>query len=598
MRQAKVRQTLMSLVLIIALAGMIAVSCAPPSDGDGNGNGAPPVVEPRYGGILRIATTTTVVGFDDAIVEHRAATTKLTHEEVWEGDWAKGYADGYGTKESPWTSGGGLNRLEHKTGALAERVEWTTDLTKITLYIRQGVKWHDKPPTNGREVTAEDVAFSIRRQYTLPSAYMYKSYPDACAATTISVVDNTVILELDDPQYFVEVITMLDYMNIYPKDAVEFYGDMNDWENSIGTGPFILTDYVLGDSLTYVRNDNYWRTNPVGPGEGDQLPYLDGLEMYIVPDVATEDALLMAGEIDILTITDPERAQYFIDNYPQLEYNKFLEEFASPIISMRTDREPYSDVRVRQALMLAIDNQRILDELYAGEGLLLKWPVMYYEAYKGAYVPLEDFEDDMIEVLPGRNISVADLYGYNPELAKELLKAAGYEGGFSAEILVFNHPHFLDPITMVVAMWKEVGVDVEIVPLDYTTWTARLYTRNYDHMLAGIYSGVGSYMKGINWSGPSMFNSSYVDDPVLNEARDDMMAAFPNEAAVDALHRDMLPHLLEQVYVLGLPAGYYYTFWWPWVRNFNGEWSVGYYNLGNGAKYNWIDQEMKENMGY
>jgi len=584
--------------LITAIAGMIAVGCAPPSDGNGNGNGPSPVKEPQYGGILRTATTQTPVGFDDAIVEHRAATTKLTHEEVWEGDWTLGDAGGYGTRESPWIGGGGLNRLEHKAGALAENVEWTTDLTTITLHIRPGVYWHDKPPTNGREITAEDVAYSLERQYTLSTAYMYLTYPDACAATTISVDGNKVVLELDDPKYFVEVITMLDYMNIYPEDALETFGDMNDWENSIGTGPFILIDYLSDDHLTYVRNDNYWRTNPIGPGEGDQLPYLDGVETYLVPDDATQDSLLMTGQIDILAITDPERAQYFINNYPQLEYIKYLDDFASPIISMRTDREPYSDVRVRQALMLAIDNQQILDTLYSGEGALLKWPIMYYESYKGAYVPLEDLDDDMIEVLPGEFISVADLYGYNPELAQRLLSEAGYPDGFSAEILVYNLPHFLDPITMVVAMWKEVGVDVEIMPLDYTTWTVRLGTRSYNHMLAGIYSGIGSYMKAINYSGRGMFNSSYIDDPVLNEARDNMMAAYPKEAEVDAIHRDLMPYLLEQVYMIGLPAGYYYNFWWPWVQNYNGEGSVGYYNAGNGIKYFWIDQEMKEDMGY
>ncbi len=596
MRQANTLRIIMYIFLMTAIAGMIAVGCAP--SGNGNGNGPTPVEEPQHGGILRTSVTANPVGFDDAIVEHRAATTKQTHEEVWTGDWIKGYAGGYGTSESPWTGGGGINRLEHKTGALAEKVEWTADQSRITMHIRPGVHWHDKPPTNGREVTAEDVAYSLERQWTLPSAYMYRTYPDACAASTISVVGNTVVIDIDNPKYFIDIITMLDYMNIYPKDAVEFYGDMNDWENSIGTGPFILTDYVSADSITYVRNNNYWGTNPVGPGEGDQLPYVDGVETYIVPDNATQDALLMAGEIDILAITDPERAQYFIDNYPQLEYIKYLDDYASPIISMRTDKEPYSDARVRQALMLAIDNQRILDELYAGEGLLLKWPIMYYEAYKDAYVPLEDLEDDMIEVLPGELISVADLYGYNPELAKRLLTEAGYPDGFSAEIMVYNLPHFLDPITMVVAMWKEVGVDVEIVPLDFTTWTARLGTRTYDHMLAGIYSGIGSYMKGINWSGPGMFNSSYIDDPVLNAARDEMLAAFPDEAAMDAIHRDLMPYLLKHVYVLGLPAGHYYLFWWPWVQNYNGEGSVGYYNTGNYIQYIWIDQEMKEDMGY
>jgi len=601
MRRAKTRRIIMWVFLITAIAGMIAVGCAPPSDG--NGNGPTPTEEPQHGGTLRLAAAEDPVNFDDAVAAHYSTPTlKQTNEEVWTGDWAKGYAGGYGTNESPWTLAGGLNRLEHKTGALAETVEWTEDLTTITLHIRSGVHWHDKFPADGREVTAEDVAYSLERQYTDPGAYMYMTYPDTCAALTISVVDNTVVLELANPLYFVDVVSMLDYMCIYPKDALEIFGDFTDWEDSIGTGPFMFTDYVPGDSYTYVRNDNYWRTNPVGPGEGDQLPYVDEVEIYIVPDVSTTDTLLMTGQIDIGTITDYERAQAMIANVPDLNYFKYFEDYGQAAIYFRTDMQdkPYSDERVRWALSLAIDNQLILDTLYGGEGFLLDWPIGYFEPYKNAYVPLEELEDDMIEVLPGESISVADLYGYNPELAQGLLADAGYPDGFSAQIVYYDDPAglFRDPLTMVVAMWADVGVDVDMVPKTYSEFATLSYFRSYNDMIYGWISGVGTYMKGINWWGTGMYNQSYLDDPVLNSYRDDMLGAFPNEAAMDAIHRDLMPYLLGKAYAIGLPSGYYYRFWWPWVRNYNGEASVGYYNGINFVQYIWIDQQLKEDMGY
>jgi len=59
-----------------------------------------------------------------------------------------------------------------------------------------------------------------------------------------------------------------------------------------------------------------------------------------------------------------------------------------------------------------------------------------------------------------------------------------------------------------------------------------------------------------------------------------------------------MPYLLGKAYVISPPTGYYYRFWWPWVRNYNGEQSVGYYNGGNQYQYVWIDEAMKEYMGY
>ena len=599
MRRTKTKRIAMWVFIITAIAGMIAVGCAPPSDG--NGNGPTPTEEPQYGGTLRTYWTEDPANFDDAIESHFALVTlKLTNEEVWTGDWAKGYAGGYGTNECTWTFAS-HNRLEHKTGALAENVEWTEDKTTITMHIRPGVHWHDKFPADGREVTAEDVAYSLERQYTDPDAYMLRTYPDACASTTISVIDNTVVLELDDPKYFIDVTSMLGYIVIYPKDALEIFGDMTDWENVIGTGPFILTDYVYGDSLTYVRNDNYWKTNPVGPGEGDQLPYVDGIESLIVPDVATLDTLLMTGGIDVATVTDYERAQGIIDAVPDLKYAKTYDEGALAIF-MRTDQpaKPFSDERVRWALALAIDNQLILDTLFGGEGTLLNWPIGYFIEYKDAYVSLEELEDEMLEVLPGEEISIADLYGYNPELAQRLLDDAGYPDGFSTEILFYDDAAgmYRGQVTMVAAMWADVGVEVELVPKPWAEFIANLYYRQYNDIICSFYSGVGTYNKGTNWIGTSMYNPSYIDDPVLNAARDEMLAAYPDEAAVDAIHRDMIPYLLGKCYAIGLVEGPSYRFWWPWVRNFNGETSVGYYNNSNYEQYIWIDQEMKEDMGY
>jgi peptide/nickel transport system substrate-binding protein len=594
--------TLVVCLMVVGLIASLISGCAPTGDGgdeDGNGDDTP-----QYGGELTVVVAADPVGYDDAIVYHYQ--THGPYECLWSGDWAKGNAGGYGTGECGWLLHGELNRLEFDKGYLAESYEIGDDY--IIFHLRDGVKWHDKYPCNGREATADDVLFSIERQRTLSTAYLCKNYPATAAAMSVYKIDENMVRIDCSSQEMPNLLSLIDFMYIYPHDVIKTYGDINDWERAIGTGAFSLNEYVEGSYIYYERNPDYWGTNPVGPGEGDQLPYLNGVKTLIEPDPSTIDSLFTNGQIAVVTAdtSDYDRVEA-LKILPAVEYVRFFDHSnKGVVIYMRTDKadKPYHDVRVRQALMLAIDNQKIVDELYGGEGEILYWPVYYCKEYAGAYLPLEDLNDDMIEdILPGESISVADLFEYNLELAQELLAEAGYPDGFQAEIVVWNSCPHTDVITMVKDMWAEIGVDLTIKPLDFGAWNAMQYFRSYNDMLYGFYANVSVYFKGINWSGTTMWNTSYVDDPVLNDYRDQMLAAYPDEEECDRIHREMLPYLLEQCYVLQTAGHYTYRFWWPWVKNYSGEGSLGYYKgLNNGfgglTQYVWIDQELKEEMGH
>jgi len=591
------KRKVLALVVCLMIVGLIASlisGCAPSGNGgngDGDGDGDD---TPQYGGEFAVMVGADPTYFDDAIGAHY--TTSGPYETLWSGDWAKGNAGGYGTGEAEWTTV--INRLEFDKGYLAESYEIGDDY--IIFDLRDGVKWHDKPPCNGRELTADDVVFSLERQITLDTAYLKKSYPQVAAAMSVSKVDeDTVRIDCDSEQ-MPELLTMIDFMYIYPQDAIELYGDMNDWQRAIGTAAFTLEEYVVGSSMYYERNPDWWETNPVGPGEGDQLPYVDGYHVFIQPDFATQDSLFRTGQVD-MHYCDCERARELKD-LPGVEYKTYFETANARLIFMRMDKEdkPWADVRVRQAMQLAIDNQKLVDELYGGDGKTLYWPIWETKEYAGAYVPLEDLDDDMIEVLPDTSISVADLFGYNLELAQDLMDAAGYPDGFQAEIIVYNYQFDLDSIQAVVAMLADIGVELTIKPLDYAGWTVRWAYRNYDDMYYGSWSGVATYFKGINWSGTAMFNTSYVDDPVLNDYRDQMLAVYPDEAAADQIHAEMTPYLLEQCYAIQTCGALFYRLWWPWVKNYSGEGGIGYYKTlcPDRYAYIWIDQDLKESMGY
>src|SRR4030042_1584909 len=185
--------------------------------------------KPQYGGIVTLSLASDIRGFDEAFVGHWLATPlHLTNEELLQGDWTKGPA---GTNEANFILGG-INAMNLKTGALADRWE-IPEKGRIILHIREGVYWHNKPPTSGRELTVDDVVFSMKRMCTLPTAYIKNAYASLANAVVITGDDSarTVTIEVP-PSLWIDALTVLpDLLTIMPRDAVEKFGHMNDWRN-------------------------------------------------------------------------------------------------------------------------------------------------------------------------------------------------------------------------------------------------------------------------------------------------------------------------------------------------------------------------------
>jgi ABC-type transport system substrate-binding protein len=97
----------------------------------------------------------------------------------------------------------------------------------------------------------------------------------ASLEVTSDAAARTVTVTVPTDQW-VNMITLIpDYMSIVAPELTEMYGGEAAWENVCGTGPFILSEFVDNSTCTFVRNPDYWETNPVGPGMGDQLPYVE-----------------------------------------------------------------------------------------------------------------------------------------------------------------------------------------------------------------------------------------------------------------------------------------------------------------------------------
>jgi peptide/nickel transport system substrate-binding protein len=544
---------------------------------------APSVETPKYGGITTIARETDILGFDEAFTQHYLVDTlHLTNEELLSHDWTRGPA---GTGEANFQLGG-VNRLDLKTGTLAESWEIPEKGTMI-FHIRKGVYWHNKAPVNGRELVAADIVYSLNRLMTEARSYIKVSYPAMCAATTVTAPDKYTVVITTSLAEFGNMTTMLpDFACIVPKEMIDKYGDMRDWKNSCGTGPFMLTDFVAGSSATLSKNPNYWGKDPVGPGKGNQLPYLDGVRHLVIPDMATRYAALRTAKADWCAVTWEEAANFRKTN-PELKWTKFIHD-TTYVVFMRTDKadSPFSNLKVRQALTLGVDYKTLKDVFYAGDAEILCWPIVSCKEYANAYVPMDK--------LPAE---VQELYSYNPEKAKKLLSEAGYPTGFKCSVICYNTPTQVDVMSQLKAMWAKIGVELTIDAKDYAVWTAALGKRDYTDMLYGYESGIGTFFKMINFNGPSQFNGSYVNDPKVQAAYLEMQKyVATDEKKMDEINRELMPYVLSQCWVITKTQPYTYYFWQPWLKNYYGGGTTGYYDYYGAPKYEWLDLEMRKQM--
>ena len=247
----------------------------------------PPEV-PKYGG------TATIVGGEgthfDSLQYLRQFNYSVffTNEELITGDWRKGPT---GTGEASFIYGC-AGRMDLMTGWLAESWESPDDET-IIFHIRPGIHWWNKPPTNGRELTADDVEFTYNKLMATgefagqePNMFYGSMFPavEECVATD----DHTVEFHLKAASPFAIDQIVMPWLN--PAIACPEWYDLTDeekadWHNVVGTGAFYPTEYVAGTSMTNVANPDYYGTDP--RYDDNPLPYTDGIRVIVVADMDT-----------------------------------------------------------------------------------------------------------------------------------------------------------------------------------------------------------------------------------------------------------------------------------------------------------------------
>lgn len=548
---------------------------------------------PKYGGTITIVGPSLLDSFDSAASPNGHNDVQLlVYEQFLYPDWSKGAA-GSGQFDLGQQ---GVTPIEAWGPQLAE--SWKiTEVGTWVLQIRKGVHYALNPNSeasklvNGREFTADDAVYNVRR-FTIDPAFsnagIRRSLPAMSKATTIEKTgpsEVTLKTPIDPWNGFFWIVWGGTSTSMAAPEVVKKYGNVQDWRNAVGTGPYMIADHVSSSATTFIKNPNYWGRDPVGPGKGNQLPYADSVKLLQIPDVSTRMAAARTGKADWITGVEWYDTESLTKTNPELQIKRYLPYGRS--ISMRQDKAdlPFKDKRVRHALMMATDFNSIKNDLYGGQAEILVYPLP--PVFTWLHTPMEKLPE-----------SVQALYKYNPERAKQLLKEAGYPNGFKTSMIVQASSTEVDAASVIKAMWAKVGVDVELQPREQTVYSAIATNRTWEDTFMGA-AGVSTlYTTVLSLSGyRGVSVNDVIADPLAIQTYDEMQKnVFVNMPKVDELVRNFVPYLMEQAYVIPRPVPYSATIWQPWIKNYHGEKASGILTVDLWPQHVWVDRELKKQL--
>jgi len=601
-------------ILWIVVSGLMVLSlvmsaCGPAAEEEGGEIAEEEVVSeetPKYGGTLYYYARDPVQ-FDEFYSPRPLGGGSLyfTQSRLLTGDWGKGLA---GTSETDWKYGI-VGQVSLFTGDVAEGWELIQPDT-LMFYIREGVYWALNPDSEasvlvgGREFTADDAAYSLTHHFldSEMSAMSSRFKGVGDPPKSIKAIDKYTV-EVVVPEHLLGnmVVMMGNFTNMVCSDVIEEYGDLKNWRNAVGTGPWMMMDYVPGSEVVYEKNPTYHMVDPIHPE--NQLPYVDKITALDIPDLSTRQAAFRTGKIDLLSGITWEDAEIFRENRPDLQEAGRLSVFGTPAGRMDKDL-PFNDIRVRQAMNLAVNQQELLEHYYGGYGELFALPVPPTASHQKLFTPLEELsiEPSTIDTgyIAGSCCSVPELFTHNPEKARQLLTEAGYPDGFKTEIIAYSA--YVDFLAMIQAYLADIGIDMQIDVRERAVHTKLHRERNYEEMMnrGGLSYSFPQTMLAVTatYDNPSFINWDETDERI-NEAYKIVVANVGvNDDLWQATLKELYPYILETAWGIWLPGYYSYTMWQPWFQNYHGEGSVGYFDPPRYLQYVWLDMELKKELGY
>lgn len=316
--------------------------------------------------------------------------------------------------------------------ALASSWEIDSDSKRYVFTLNEGVKFHD-----GTEMNADDVKFSLERAMAEDSTNAQKQL--------FANIDNVEVLDATSLAINLKQSDGNLLFNLAWGDAVIVAEESVETAatNPVGTGPFKFSNWVQGDRIELVRNDDYWGT----PAK------LEKATFKFISEPTAAFAAIMAGDLDAFP------AYPAPENLPQLDADpRYAVVLGSSegetILSTNNAKPPFDDVRVRKALAHAINREEIIDGAMFGYGTPIG---AHFAPHHPAYVDMTANSN------------------FDPEMAKALLKEAGHESGLTVSLKLPPPAYARRGGEIVAAQLRDVGIDTEIENLEWAQWLEQVF---------------------------------------------------------------------------------------------------------------------------
>ncbi len=413
---------------------------------------------------------------------------------------------------------------------LAESYDVSPDGRVWTLRLRRGITFHDGTPFN-----AEAVKYNVERIIDPANAVTFAFLLDA--VSEVRVVDEyTVQLVTEDP--FAPMIDHLTHSatGMQSPAAIERYGE--DYGlNPVGTGPFVFKEWIAGDQITLVRNDNYW-------GNAAQV---DEVVFRVVPEDGPRMLMVQTGEAHVAVRVPPEMVSV-------LERDPNINVVRTPSVRViyvalnnyqKADGppNPFADVRVRRAVNYAVDNEAINEFILSGVGRAMDAPIA---PGVFGYQPIFTYE-------------------YNPERARQLLAEAGYPNGFRTQLYAPSGRYLKDieVAEAIQAQLAEVGIIADIVTMEWATYLDVTGQRAEDNPAPMIMLGWGTVTGDADYGLYPLFHTdqwvptgssrSFYSNPSVDDLLE-LARSNPNPSVRQATYREAMAMIMQDAPWLFLHA--------------------------------------------
>ena len=424
-------------------------------------------------------------------------------------------------------------------GDLAESWSGSTDQRVWTFKLRQGVKWHNVAPLNGRELVAADVKYCFE-QYAKEGvqAFTFQEIegietPDKHTVRVHLKTPNTMF-----PQNLAEAVSV-----IFSREVLEEDGDLK--KRMIGTGPYTLKEHTRKVRAVLARNPDYFDKG---------RPYFDEYVILSTPDAATRTAAFRTGQSDFAWVAGIGEAETIKKTNPAAIIQEFKSMQTPFGLALAQDKPPFNDVRVRRAISMAIDRQKQVDTVYEGHGIL------------GWGIPYVYFQDK-----PPVAADLGPYWQYKPAEAKKLLVEAGHPNGFETTLFYYEYfPQMSSQVQLVQSdLKKHLNINVKISKLDYTTFYGRYAEGKWDGMAWGFKTG---YAVGLDeqtyqyMHSKSTKNYFRFADPVIDDLCTKLRRT-PDKSEQRAITKKIFEREHDQVLRMWMPYDGGFLIFQPHLRN-------------------------------